>query len=183
MRLLAPRRLAAALAVRVLFAAGMAARMGRLEAAFARCVFAAAVLVAIPFADAQHLLVHPHLFQVLEHFAGHAVGQVDQTVIAADAEAADELAFQSRFIGDGADDVARFHAMLVADFDAIGALAGFGRVRADLARRELALFVSLVAVAWFTCRTAFLAVAFGRCARRVFALRGRFEQQRAIALG
>ena len=47
-----------------------------------------------------------------------------------DAEAADELAFQSGLVGDRTDDVARFDAVLVTHFDAIGALAFFGGVGA-----------------------------------------------------
>ena len=41
-------------------------------------------------------------------------------MIFANVDAADELAFEASFIGDGTDDVAGFDAMRVTDFDAIG---------------------------------------------------------------
>src|SRR5579859_2284509 len=59
----------------------MPPRMGWLEPWLARrtCTGSARImlLVAIPLADAQLLLVYPHLLQMLENFARHAVGQVD----------------------------------------------------------------------------------------------------------
>src|SRR5690606_2689146 len=60
--------------------AGLAARRG------------ARVLVGAT--HAQLLSGHPHLLQVLEHLARHALGQVDQAVVVADVDAADEAAFQ-----------------------------------------------------------------------------------------
>src|SRR5574337_1034929 len=132
-RLLAPRRLAAA--------------RPRPEAAgFAQAGWLVrrrrTGVVAVPFLDAQLLLHHPYLLQVLEDFLRHAVGQVDQAVVVADAEAADVLAVQAGLVGDRANDVARLHAVLVADLDAIGALALLGgvgthRALAELARRRV----------------------------------------------
>src|SRR5579859_2427656 len=151
--LLGPSRRLAATATAAMAMRTRLAAVGLLEAARAittwlvRRRFAGAAVVAVPFLDAQLLLAHPHFLQVLEHFLGHAVGQVDQAVFAADAEAADKTAFQARFIGDGADDVAWLHAMLVADFDAIGPLALLGVMRTHRARTELAR--RAVAVAWF----------------------------------
>src|SRR5262245_45939821 len=81
---------------------------------------------AIPLADLQLLLRDPHLLQVAEGLGRHAFRQVDQAVVVADADAADELRLDTAFVGDGAHDVARLHAMLVADFDAVGALAVLG---------------------------------------------------------
>src|SRR3546814_15498291 len=59
-----------------------------------------------------------HLLQVFEQFARHAFGQVDEGELVADVDAADVLGFQVRLVGDGAADVARLHAMVVADFAA-----------------------------------------------------------------
>src|SRR5512133_981878 len=65
--------------------------------------------------DAQRLSGDPHLLQVLHQFARHAFGQVDQAVVVADVDAADVPALQVRLVGDRADDVARLHAVRVAD--------------------------------------------------------------------
>src|SRR6185437_12154867 len=125
-------------------AAGLRAA-GFLEAArFVRRRCTGAGVVAVPLVDAQLLLHHPHFLQMLEHFRRHAVGQVDQAVVVADAEAADELAVQPGFVGDRTDDVARLDAVLVADLDAVGALAFLGGMRAHRALAELARRRTLV---------------------------------------
>src|SRR6185437_12667232 len=112
---------------------------GFLEAARFVCRRCAGAGVgAVPLVDAQLLLHHPYLLQVLEHFLRHAVGQVDQAVVVADAEAADVLAFQPRLVGDRADDIARLHAVLVADLDAVGALSRHRGMRPHRAMAELA---------------------------------------------
>jgi len=78
--------------------------------------------------DAQLLARDPDLFQDLEHIRRHAFGQIDEAVIVADIDAADVLAVQTRFVGNGADDVAGFYAMRMSDFDAECFEAGFGLV-------------------------------------------------------
>src|SRR4029077_19479186 len=69
---------------------------------------------------------NPHLLQDLEHVRRHAFGQIDESVILADVDAADVLAVQARLVGDRADEVAGLHAVVVADFDAEGFEAGVG---------------------------------------------------------
>src|SRR6185437_4599191 len=148
-----------------------------LEAArFVRGWCAGAGVGAVPLVDAQLLLHHPYLLQVLEHFLRHAVGQVDQAVVVADAEAADVLAFQPRLVGDRADDIARLHAVLVADLDAVGALAFLGGMRAHRAMAELAWRSTVM-------RRVFAWPLFGgpRFARRV-AGRGGFARMRRAPL-
>src|SRR6185437_9576991 len=177
---------------------------GFLEAArFVRGWCAGAGVGAVPLVDAQLLLHHPYLLQVLEHFLWHAVGQVDQAVVVADAEAADVLAFQPRLVGDRADDIARLHAVLVADLDAVGALAFLGGMRAHRAMAELA-WRSTVMRRVFARRVAgrggfarmrrapLAAAALAGCRALDPLARGRFvllafrrrrQQQRLVALG
>jgi len=73
---------------------------------------------------------------VLEHFLGHALGQIHQAVIIEDLHAPDVLGIEFGLVGDRTDDVAGLHAVLVADFDAVGfeTLVALGRA---LARRAL----------------------------------------------
>src|SRR5688500_4775877 len=89
------------------------------------------ILLAQP-AELELLPRHPHLLQVLEDMLGHAVWQVDQAVVVEDLDAADVLGIELGFVGDGADDVAGLHAVLVADFDAVGleAFLALGRAGA-----------------------------------------------------
>src|SRR5690349_16024339 len=56
----------------------------------------------------------------MERVLGHAFRQVHQAVVVADINSTDVLAFQLRFVGDRADDVAGLHAMIMADLDAEG---------------------------------------------------------------
>src|SRR5690606_23945384 len=131
---------------------------------------AAAGVGAVPLVDTQLLLHHPHFFQVLEHFRRHAIGQVDQAVVVADAEAADVLAVQAGFVGDRTDDVARLHAVLVADLDAIGALAFLGSVRPHRTLTEFAWRRAFVRRARLVLARGTGVVAFAWCA--VVALAG-----------
>jgi hypothetical protein len=71
-------------------------------------------------ADAQFLSTNAGLLQIAEDLFGHAFGQIDKAVVFANIYAADELAFEASFVRDGANDVAGFDAMNVADFNAIG---------------------------------------------------------------
>src|SRR5688500_18225273 len=66
------------------------------------------------------------LLEDLEHLSRHALWQVDQAVVVADVDSADEAAFEVGLVGDHADDVARLHAVDVTDFDAEGFHADFG---------------------------------------------------------
>ena len=76
--------------------------------------------------DAQGNASNAHFFQVLHQLTRHAFGQVDQAVVIANVNPTDVAAFQIGLIGDRADDVARLHAVHVADFDAEGFHADFG---------------------------------------------------------
>src|SRR6187402_192346 len=145
----------------------------------------------IPLGDLQLLLGDPHLLQVSEDLRRHAFRQVDQAVVVTDAHAADELGLDAAFVGDGADDVARLHAMFVANFDAVRALAGFRRVRTRLAH-AFANRTTVVEVATpLATRTAVavevtlrtLAIELARRTLGVLALGRRLEQQRLVALG
>src|SRR5688572_16808298 len=80
-------------------------------------------------ADAQRLAGHAHALEVVHDLARHAFGQVDQAVVVADVDAADETALQLGLVGDGADDVAGLDAMHMADLDAEGFHADFRRAR------------------------------------------------------
>ena len=73
--------------------------------------------LAVHPADAQLLANHSHFLQVAEDVPGHALGQVDESMIVADVHVADMLPFQAGLVGDRADDVARLYAVSVADFD------------------------------------------------------------------
>ena len=76
-----------------------------------------------------------HTFLRCITFLRHAFGQVDQAVVVADVDAADETAFQLGLVGDGADDVARLDAVRVADLDAEGFHADFGPRGGALSKR------------------------------------------------
>src|SRR6201991_1595211 len=140
---------------------------------------------AVPLGDLQLLLGDPHLLQVGEDLRRHAFGQVDQAVVVTDADATDELGLDAAFVGDGADDVARLYAMLVAHFDAVRALAGFGGVRTRLAH-AFANRTTVVEVTTTFARTAIavevalrtLAIELARRTFGVLALGRRLEQQR-----
>jgi nicotinate-nucleotide adenylyltransferase len=127
--------------------------------------------------DAQLLAGHPDLLQVLEDFRRHAGGQVDEAVVALDVDAADVLAVEAGFVGDRADDVARLHAVVVADFDAERLETFVGHVRAAFAmrvalatRRQLALAVLV--------RAFVVAFAMMRARRPRVAARGAFVLMR-----
>src|SRR3954471_3978016 len=127
----------------------------RTEAALrrTRCVAALRGFDTVPLGDLQLLLGNPPLLQVGEDLRRHAVRQVDQAVVVTNADATDELCFDAAFVGDGADDVARLHAMLVAHFDAVRALAGFRGVRTRLTH-AFANRTTVVEVATTLTRTA-----------------------------
>src|SRR5262245_39474802 len=80
------------------------------------------------------------LLQLAEDFLRHAFRQVDEAVVFADVDVADEFAIEPGLVGDGADDVAGEHALGVADFDAEGfhlRAVAFGATFAPLARRAI----------------------------------------------
>src|SRR5207342_286090 len=86
--------------------------------------------------DAQLLTGAPDGLEMLHHIDRHARGQVDQAVVLEDLDTADVFALQAGFVGDGTDDVARLHAVVVADFDAESFQAGFRLVRRAFFFRE-----------------------------------------------
>ena len=90
----------------------------------------------------------PHFLQVLRDFFRHAFGQINQRMVLTNINAADETRFEAGLIGDGANQVARTHAMAMTDFDAVGHHAGFG-------------FSTFARCAWFTRFTTFARFAFG----------------------
>jgi hypothetical protein len=71
-------------------------------------------------ADAQLFAADLHFLQLAEDFLRHAGWQVDIAVVFADVDVADVLAIEAGFVGDGADDVAREHAVDVAYLQAEG---------------------------------------------------------------
>src|SRR5690554_2505287 len=85
-------------------------------------------------AHAELLAAHPHLLEVVEDFARHALGQFDQAVVVADVDAADVAAFQVGLVGDGTHAVGRLHPMRVADLDAEAFHADLGRAGTGLRR-------------------------------------------------
>src|SRR5689334_6431098 len=92
--------------------------------------------------DAQLGAAYAHLLQLPEDFLRHAFGEVDEAVILADVDVADELAVEPGLIGDRADDISRQHALGVTHFDAEGfhrrAILRLGRTLfAPLSRRAL----------------------------------------------
>src|SRR4249919_4301587 len=123
------------------------ARSGAMRLAAARAIEAtrrscvAVVIAAVRMrlaiaADAQRLARDAHALEVVHDLARHALGQVDQTEVVADVDAADVAALELRLVGDGADDVAGLHAMAMAHFDTEGFHACFGgAVLAVFARR------------------------------------------------
>ncbi len=56
---------------------------------------------------------------MLEDLARHPLGEVDNRVIVLDIDAADIATLKPGFVSNGADDLARRHAMLMADLDPI----------------------------------------------------------------
>src|SRR5207342_2628504 len=70
--------------------------------------------------DAHHLGADTHFLQVFQQLRRHAFRQIDQRVVVADVDAADVFAVEVGLVGDRTHDVARLHAMGVADFDAEG---------------------------------------------------------------
>lgn len=70
-------------------------------------------------ADIQALAAHEDTAQVLENFARHTFGQIDQAEILADIDTTDKAALDPRLVSDGANDFAGSHAIPPADIDAI----------------------------------------------------------------
>ena len=108
---------------------------------------------------------------MLQHFLGHALGQINQTVSIKNFNAANELAIDARFIGDGADDIARLHLVFAAHRHAISfhgdtiPLTGRRTGLSELATGFAACFTSLI-----RCREFFTAngrLALTRWRRRI----------------
>src|SRR5690606_20536649 len=96
-----------------------------------------------------------------------------------DLDPADVLRLDVGLVGDRADDVARLHAVVVADLDAEGLHAGLRRPRHALLLREGRALGALAAVAAPRALAEAALVAEGRC-RPGLALR-RLQQQRHVA--
>ena len=89
---------------------------------------------------------YPDFFQVFEDFLRHVFGQVDQAVIALNVDATDVLAVEAGFVGDCADDIAGLHAVVVANLDAKGLEARFGRMCAVIAAWPARCVIAFFAV-------------------------------------
>ena len=115
-------------------------------------------------ADAQLLTSDPDAFQLIQQFFRHGIWQVQDAVVVIDFDAADVFRIDARFVGDGAHDIARFHAMLMTDFNTESLHAGVGRTGNAFLFREgwtfatLAALVTLETVAPFRTVVAFEAV-------------------------
>ena len=70
--------------------------------------------------ETQRLAEDLDLAQVVEDVGRHAFGQVDEAVAAADVDAADAASVDVGLVGDGADEVLRLHAVVLAHLHAVG---------------------------------------------------------------
>lgn len=70
-------------------------------------------------ADLERLAGDTDFLQLEEDLLGHAAGKIDEAVIVLDHNAADVTAFEANLVGNRADDVARLHAVVVADFNTV----------------------------------------------------------------
>lgn len=69
--------------------------------------------------QSQYLAADEDPLQVPIDLLGHAVGQVDQTVVVADVDTADIAALQTRLVGDGTNDLPRGDPVVAAHLDAV----------------------------------------------------------------
>ena len=67
--------------------------------------------------DAQLLVAHPDVFELIEHFSWHSLGKINGAVIVVDLNGADKFVVKPCFIGNGSDDIPRFGSILVTNFD------------------------------------------------------------------
>src|SRR5450830_994834 len=97
-------------------------------------------------ADAQLLTRNPNGLQLIQQFFRHGIWQVQHAVIVIDFNAADVFRIDARFVGDGAHDIAWFHAMLMTDFNTESLHAGVGRTGDAFLFREGRAFATLAAL-------------------------------------
>src|SRR6266702_1904012 len=76
--------------------------------------------LAVPAADPQFLPDHAYFLQASKDILGHALGQIDETVIVTDIHLSDVPPLEPRLVGDRANDVTGLHAMHVPDLEAEG---------------------------------------------------------------
>ena len=76
--------------------------------------------LAVHTADPQFLSSHTYFLQVAKNVLGHAFGQIDEAVIVTDVHLPDVTPFETRLVGDRANNVAGLHAVSMADFQAEG---------------------------------------------------------------
>src|SRR5690349_15907331 len=79
--------------------------------------------------DLQLLAGDANLLQLPENLLRHSCRQIDEAVVFADHDPADELAVQTRFIGDRTHDVAGLDSVRTADFDAVRLHVGIRDLR------------------------------------------------------
>ena len=147
-------------------------------------------VAAVPAADPQLLAHHPGLAQVRQDFRRHAFGQVQDRMVVVDVDAADVAALQPGLVGDRPDDIARLHAVGMANLDPEGLHARLGRGARRLGCPCRARAVTGVEGRRRMRREGLLAlVVHARPPRRRSAtlrarrrLGARFQQQRRIAL-
>jgi len=68
--------------------------------------------------DTKLLANDPHLLQVAKDIPRHAFREINERVIVTDVHVANVTPLETCLVGDGANDVARLHAVGVADFEA-----------------------------------------------------------------
>jgi hypothetical protein len=66
--------------------------------------------------DAEHLSRHPYFAQVLDDASGQGLGELHQTVLLENSDAADLTSLQARLISNGPHQVARLSAMRFTHF-------------------------------------------------------------------
>src|SRR5882724_11757305 len=76
--------------------------------------------LAVHTADPQFLSDHAYFLQTTKDVLGHTLGQIHETVIVADIHLSDMPPLETRLVGDRAHDVARLHAVSMADLDTEG---------------------------------------------------------------
>src|SRR5580692_9847836 len=119
-RVRAPRRPTAGVPAGRVPPSGISWRLGRLLA---------------DSADPELPARHPHLLQAHEYLFRHAFGQVDETMVFPNIHTADVYAFDSRLVGDRADDITGLDAVVRPHFDAKSFHLGRGRFGALACRR------------------------------------------------
>ncbi len=115
---------------------------------------------------------------MLDHVGRKIVRHIQHAVVVVDLDAADKFGIDTAFVGDGADDVARLDAMLVAHFNAEGLHAWIGGAHHAFLFRET--FAAVRTVAAVETLAAVCEVGTGRT---FFPGRGLFfiQQQRHVA--